>query len=188
MTSRLFPVERSEPWLGAGPEAIVPVAMTCRLLQRATAMSEYEFTLSLHVRHPGIDPATITATLGIQPQHTWRAGEPRRDAAGAQLGGASRDSYWTGRLMAEPQVSSDAVSVESVILQTLSHLRRVQPFFEQLDADGGVAELHVSIYARDDFRLELPSESLALLARLHLAVVLEVHPHSPLEAAMSGTN
>ena len=37
-------------------------------------------------RHPTIDPATITAVFGILPQHIWRAGQSRFDAAGADLG------------------------------------------------------------------------------------------------------
>lgn len=148
-------------------------------------MSEYEFTIALRVRHPAMDPAAITATLGIEPQHVWRAGEPRRDPAGGELGGAHHDSYWMGRLMDEPQLSSDGASVEGVILKILSQLRRVQSFLEQLNTEGGVAELLVSLYARADFRLELPAESLALLVRLHLAIALDVHPHSPLEAPAS---
>ena len=151
-------------------------------------MSEYEFTISLRIRHPTIDPATISATLGIQPQHTWRAGELRRDPSGAELGGTHHDSYWMGRLMEEPQLSSDGVSVEGVILKTLSQLRRAQSFLEQLNAEGGVAELLVSLYARDDFRLELPAESLALLGRMRLAFALDVHPQSPLEAPVSRPN
>jgi Domain of unknown function (DUF4279) len=151
-------------------------------------MSEYEFTVSLRIRHPTIDPATISAELGIQPQHSWRAGEPRCDPAGADLGGAHHDSYWMGRLMDEPQLRSDSVSVEQVILKTLSQLRRSQPFLEQLDAEGGVAELLVSLYAREDFRLELPSDSLTLLGRMHLAIALDVHPHSPLKAPTSRPN
>jgi hypothetical protein len=151
-------------------------------------MSEYEFTVSLRIRHPTIDPATVTATLGVQPQHSWRAGNPRCDSAGTELGGAHRDSYWMGRLMDEPQLSSDGVSVEAVILETLSHLRRAQSFLDQLSAEGGVAELLVSLYAREDFRLELPSDSLTLLGRLHLAVALDVHPHSPLNDPASRAN
>ena len=44
-------------------------------------MGAYEFTLSLRIRHPSIEPGEITRNLGIEPQHTWRAGDPRRDAA-----------------------------------------------------------------------------------------------------------
>ena len=151
-------------------------------------MSEYEFTVALRIRHPTIDPAAISTTLGIQPQHAWRAGQPRCDPAGAELGGAHRDSYWIGRLMDAPQLSSDSVSVERVILKTLSQLRRAQSFLEQLNMEGGVAELLVTLYARGDFRLELPSDSLALLGRMHLAFALDVHPHSPLEAVRSPPN
>jgi hypothetical protein len=139
-------------------------------------MSEYEFTVSLRLRHPVIDPSRITQTLGIEPQHTWKAGDARRDPTGGALEGVHRESYWMGRLMDEPQLSSARLSVESVLLQTLAHLRRSQDFLEQLHAEGGVAELHVSLYAREDFRLELSEESLGLLGRLGLAVALDVHP------------
>jgi hypothetical protein len=151
-------------------------------------MSEYEFTVSLRIRHPRVDPATITATLGIQPQHTWQAGQPRCDPAGMELGGKYHDSYWMGGLTDEPQLSSASVSVEAVILKILSQLRRAHSFLEDLNAQGGVAELLVSLFARDDFRLELPSDSLTLLGRLHLAVTLDVHLHSPLTAAASKAN
>lgn len=152
-------------------------------------MSDYEFTVSLRIRHPVIDPEAITAALGIKPQHTWRAGEPRCDPAGAQLGGGHHDSYWMGRLMTEPQLSCDSVSVEGFILKTVGQLRRAQPFLDQLSDQGGVAELLVSLYARDNFRLEFPPETLTLLGRLHLAVALEVHAHSPFSGApLSRTN
>jgi Domain of unknown function (DUF4279) len=151
-------------------------------------MSEYEVTVSLRIRHPTIDPATITGRLGVEPQHTWSAGQPRCDPGGAELGGAYRDSYWMGRLMAEPQLSSDGVSVEAAILRILNNLRRAQSFLAQLNAEGGVAELLVSLYAREDFRLDLPSDSLTLLGRLHLTVVLDVHLNSSLKAPVSRAN
>jgi hypothetical protein len=140
-------------------------------------MSDYEFTMSLRIRHPTVDPAEITRHLGIEPQHVWRAGEPRRDPAGSEVGGTYRESYWMGRLMASPQLASDHVGVESEILRTLAQLRRSFGFLETLKLEGGVAELHVSIFAREEFRLELVPESLALLGRLGLTVALEVKPH-----------
>jgi hypothetical protein len=139
-------------------------------------MSEYEFTISLRIRHPSIDPARITRTLGMEPQHTWQAGAPRRGPGGEALEGVHRESYWMGRLMEEPQLALVGVSVESVLLQTLAHLRRTQSFLEQLHVEGGAAELHVSLFARTDFRLDLSTQSLALLSRLGLAVALDVHP------------
>jgi hypothetical protein len=145
-------------------------------------MSDYEFTMSFRIRHPHAEPAEITRMLGIEPQHTWRAGDPRRDSTGGTLLGTHRESYWMGRLMAEPELASDHVGVESVVLRTLAQLRKSSGFLEMLKEQGGMAELHVSIFARQEFRLEFAAETLALLGRLGLAVALEIKPH-PLGAA-----
>jgi hypothetical protein len=143
-----------------------------------TAMSAYEFMISLRLRHPTIDPATITQTLGIQPQHTWKAGDTRRDHVGGELAGEHRESYWMARLMEAPELSSEALSVESVLMQTLAQLRRSHSFLEQLTTEGGVAEVHVSLFARENFRLDLPAAALTSFGRLGFAVALDIHPHS----------
>jgi hypothetical protein len=151
-------------------------------------MSEYEFTISLRIRHPSIEPSRITQTLGIEPQHTWKAGDPRRGPAGGELEGVYRESYWMARLMEEPQLSSEQVSVESVLMRTLSQLSRSHYFLEQLHSEGGVAELHVSLFAREHFRLDLSAASLALLGRHRLAVALDVHAHAPHDSSASQAN
>jgi hypothetical protein len=142
-------------------------------------MSEYEFTISLHIRHPSIDPSCITEQLGIEPQHAWRAGEARRDPTGDELKGVYRESYWVGRLMAEPQLSSEHLSVESLLTQLLPQLRRSQCLLEQLNGEGGASQLHVSLFARSDFRLEISAQLVAALDRLRLGVTVEVHPQPP---------
>lgn len=68
--------------------------------------------------------------------------------------------------------------MEGVTLTTLTHLRVAQSFLNQLNAQGGVTELLVSLYARDDFRLELPQDSLTFLGRMHLGIAVDIHPHS----------
>lgn len=141
-------------------------------------MSQYEFTASLRMRHPRIDPATITQTLGIKPQHTWQSGTPRVGPEGESLEGLYRESYWMARLMDTPQLSSDQVSVEGVLRETLANLRRSQAFLERIQAEGGVTELHVSLFARANFSLELPASTLALLGRLGVGVALEIHTQS----------
>jgi Domain of unknown function (DUF4279) len=146
-------------------------------------MSDYEFALSLRIRHPRIDPSVITAELGIEPQHTWRAGDRRLDAAGGAIEGSYRESYWMARLMQQPQLSSEPLSVERLLMQTLGQLHRSQSFLEKINAEQGVAELHVSLYAREEFTLQLPVDTLALLGRLRLAISLDIHPHSPRSAA-----
>ncbi len=146
-------------------------------------MSDYEFMMSLRIRHPRIDPAEITVALRIAPQHTWRAGDVRRDSAGAELGGTHRESYWMGQLMSAPELARDHVGIESEILRALGTLRRSLDLLERLKEEGGSAELHVSLYAREEFCLELSPESLSLLGRLGLTMALEVKPKPQVPSA-----
>src|ERR1044072_3723034 len=140
-------------------------------------MSDYEFMMSLRIRHPDIDPIEITNALAIEPQHTWRAGEPRRDSAGGEMGGAHRESYWMGRLMTAPALAKDEGGLGSELLRIIGMLRRSFDFLERLKNDGGSAELHVNLYAREDFRLEFQPESLFLLGRIGLSIALDVKPN-----------
>jgi hypothetical protein len=151
-------------------------------------MSDSEFTISLCIRHPTIDPSRITRSLGIDPQHTWKAGEPRRGPTGDKTEGVYHQSYWTGRLMDKPQLSSERTSVESVLLQLLSQLRRSHDFLQQLNDDGGAAELVISLFSRGVFRLDVSPESSALLGRLRLTIAFDIHPHSPRNASTQSAN
>jgi hypothetical protein len=133
--------------------------------------------MSLRIRHPHIDPAEITRNLGIEPQHTWRAGDPRRDPVGGELEGQYRESYWMGRVMTQPALASDQVGVESELLRVLARLRRSFEFIERLKREGAVAELQISVFAREEFRLEFLPEPLSMLGRLGFTVALELKPH-----------
>jgi hypothetical protein len=143
-------------------------------------MSDYEFTVSLRIRHPRIEPAKITEVLGINPQHSWKAGDPHpsRHAGGTGIEGEYRDSYWTAPIMEQPRLATTGVSVESVLVQTINQLRRAESFLQQLTAEGGTLQLAVSLLGRENFRLELSPDTMALLARLGIAVVLDVHPNT----------
>lgn len=143
------------------------------------SMSTYEFTMSLRVRHPTIDPIRITEALGIEPQHSWEVGEQRSDPTGRPLDGAHRDSYWMSSLIEDPPLSGGEFSVETLLDQALARFRRSQAFFDELRAGGGAAELDVILFAREPFRLDLSIDSLAALHRLGLTVTLDVRLLSP---------
>jgi hypothetical protein len=141
-------------------------------------MSDYEFTMSLRIRHPDIDPARITQTLALQPQHCWRAGDERRDAAGDFLKGKYRESYWVCALTPHPQLSTEQASVESELQQILNALRGSFDFLQSLHASGGATEVLVSIFAREAFRIELLAEVASMLGRVGIAITIEVEPHA----------
>jgi hypothetical protein len=78
--------------------------------------------LSLRIRHPSLDPAALSRELGIEPVHSFRAGDPRprRNAhTGASLYG---ESYWLGMLRS-PEWSLAAPFGERLIKVTEERLR-----------------------------------------------------------------
>lgn len=137
-------------------------------------MSQHEFTMSLGVRHPDIDPAQITRALGLQPGHVWRKGERRLDQSGLALGGSRRESYWLCELTPRPKFSDESVSVGSEISGVLQMLRKSISFMQDLHHGGGATELHVTVFARGDFRMELLPEEAALLGRLGVVIAIEI--------------
>lgn len=54
--------------------------------------------ISLRFRHNTLDPADITATLGIKPLRCWRAGAPRCTPKGNPLEGTWPQSFWAASL------------------------------------------------------------------------------------------
>jgi hypothetical protein len=56
------------------------------------------FQLSLRIRHPSIDPATISRELRIEPEHSFRAGQPRHSRSGVASSAVHTESYWLAAL------------------------------------------------------------------------------------------
>ena len=56
------------------------------------------FQLSLRVRHPSMDPAEITRAFGIEPEHFFRAGDPRPSRARPESAFPYPETYWLGVL------------------------------------------------------------------------------------------
>jgi len=57
-----------------------------------SADSPFEF--SLRIRHPSIDPQTITDELRLEPEHSFKAGDHRRGPTSSRYG----ESYWLASL------------------------------------------------------------------------------------------
>jgi hypothetical protein len=142
-------------------------------------MNEYEFALSLRIRHPSVDPTTISDRLKMQPQHSWRAGEQRRDDVGVSSGtGQYRESYWMRELMPEPKLATQTAGVESELVEILSSLQGSCELFQWLHSSGGVSQLHVSVFARGSVTIELPVRVAAMLGRVGLTLAIDVEQGS----------
>lgn len=140
-------------------------------------MSDHEFSMSLGVRHPDIDPAEITHALGMRPGHVWRRGEQRLDETGAALGGTHHASYWMCEITPRPTFPGERIAMESELGRVLLMLRRSFAFLQGLQFGGGAVELRLTIYTRGEFRMELPPGDSAMLGRMGIAMALEIKPY-----------
>ena len=139
-----------------------------------------DFAVSLRIRHPSIDPVEITRTLGLEPQHCWRAGEARRSLQGQPLEGVYHESFWTGEfrdLEAGPQ---GGVAGEAILVQAVVQLRRSQKFLSRLQAEGGTVELSVEAAGSGEVAFSLAPQLLSMLARCGISLSLHVQPEAQL--------
>lgn len=156
-------------------------------------MSPDDYSIALRIRHPSIDPKDVTRRLGIEPQHAWRAGEPRQvdgDDAGSAL---HRETYWVG-LLPPPRLGPSPWSqgVEDKLLQaaalpqgslyfTLLKMKRSAHFWREFADQGGTVECLLQVHKADRFQLDL-SQAL-LLALVDLRITLSIEVEGALRAA-----
>jgi hypothetical protein len=66
--------------------------------RKLSTWSQRPFQLSLRIRHPSLDPAEISRELRLEPEHSFRAGEPRHSRSGLGSTGVHAETYWLGTL------------------------------------------------------------------------------------------
>jgi hypothetical protein len=131
--------------------------------------SAFTYAVSLRVRHPNLDPALLTETLHLDPLHTWKAGDPRRSATGAVLGGKHRDSYWSAPLPGQA-VGVAAFPLELFMAQQLVQLSRHREFLGRIQAEGGQISLLIEISNVENAVLTLGTSTSRKLADLNIEV------------------
>ena len=137
-------------------------------------MHGHEFTISLGVRHPSMDPSRITQALGLEPGHVWSDGQPRTSPTGDALPGNHRESYWICEIAPRPKFPGERGEVDRDLSRLLDKLRASGDFIQELQRSGGATELLLTIFAHGDFRMELPPEMSSLLGRMGISLSIEV--------------
>ena len=131
--------------------------------------SAFSYAVSLRVRHPSKDLDVLTDKLRLEPDHSWKAGDPRRSQSGSALGGNHRDSYWSALLPAQ-MVGPSSMPLEMFFSQQLTQLARHREFFNSLQVDGGQVSLLVELAPTANASLTFSSASARKLADLNIEV------------------
>ena len=139
-------------------------------------MQNYTFTMSLRIWHPGMDPAEITAALGLQPVRTMRAGERRMTPKGQLLDGLNAESYWCADPFQRGEWLSSDDTIEDLVAETLGWVEPHRAFLLRVRDEGGRMILWVSSYSPRNYTFELPPELLVRCGSLGLGFVHDVYP------------
>ena len=161
-------------------------------------MSSY--TAFLRVRHPSMDPAELSSTLGLAPVHAWAAGSARASDTGDGGRGKHPDTYWLAPLgdagwhksKAGEAAGADAgkffwpplqaLPLEAFLLSQLRLLVPHKAFFARLKAEGASCEVSVALAADERWEVDLPPTLLRALADLNIGITIEVSAEAELEA------
>jgi len=112
------------------------------------------FEISLRIRHPSMDPDRISRELRLQPEHCFKAGEPRESSSGSPLTCVHAESYWLA-------------SLESITAATSS-------LSSGITAIGGISEERARV-AREKWHA---ASQMSLTAALDAAIIAFLRPHA----------
>jgi hypothetical protein len=62
--------------------------------RRLSQTRSFSFELSLRVRHPFMDPAVLSRELALEPEYSFRVGDPRPPRGGLAAATVHAESYW----------------------------------------------------------------------------------------------
>ena len=126
--------------------------------------------LSLRIRHPAIDPAEISDALALEPEHCFKAGDPR----GAT--GHHAQSYWLASLSVEPWLSPSESKnlkvwgIEGVLAYFVRRLNMHHSFLERIQNESGDISLLLGLERESVSDFTLPVSLARLLAQSGISI------------------
>ncbi len=138
--------------------------MTQLEAENETKGTPRRFYVELFIVHPTLEPAQITATLGLKPKIAHKVGDERKTPAGAQLAGVYRDTGWRYSVRYEVTDQWFAEKVTELVDRLMPH----KEYFRQLRSTGGRASIIVDFVDEEYFSDEIPRNTLAKLVDLEL--------------------
>src|ERR1700683_938406 len=79
------------------------------MVRKTSTAQAMPYQLSLHVRHPSVDPEEISRELGLEATESFRAGAPRQSRSGIAATAVHGETYWVAVL--DPLVWSAPTTV-----------------------------------------------------------------------------
>jgi hypothetical protein len=148
------------------------------------------FEISLRIRHPSIDPDTISRELRVEPEHSFKAGEPRESTSGSALTATHAETYWLGELntlsstlagfteartrLARERLSASSESLSMALdVSVAAFLRSHADFIRRLQSEEGQVSLLIELSTHSLSGFTLSTAFTRTLSELGVAVELD---------------
>jgi len=130
------------------------------------------YSIRLLIKHQTIDPALITARLGLVPRATHTVGHPRRTPIGTPLPGVYKESAW-GYSFDVKGTKYFAKDVMALVSRLESHAA----FLHELTDTGGSITIIVNLPGHVNIGSTINWPDLHRIAALHIDFGVEVFPN-----------
>ena len=137
-------------------------------------MQLYSHILDLRISHSVLDPDAVTRTLGLEPLHSWRAGEPRKTPKGTLLAGTRSTGYWSANPFSYGWRDSTDALVEDALEELVTFLEPHRDFLVGLSRAGNV-RIWVSTSSNRNYALDLAPAMLSRIASLGATFIHDVY-------------
>lgn len=131
--------------------------------------AQRRFDVDLFIVHPTLDPAEITAALGLQASVEHRVGEPRKTPKGTPLPSNYRDTRWRHSVRYNVKNQWFADCLTSLVDRLTAH----KAFLTNLRSTGGEAMVIIQFLGDGYFGDKVPRETLGKLIELGLDLGIE---------------
>jgi hypothetical protein len=149
------------------------------------------FEISLRIRHPSIDPEQISRELKVEPEHSFKAGEPRESGSGNVLTATHSETYWLGSLSTltgsmllaglerarfareRMQATTQSSLTQALDASVVAFLRSHADFIHRLQSEDGQVSLLVELSTNSLTGFSLSPQFNRALSDLGVAVEFE---------------
>jgi len=146
-------------------------------------------TVLIRIRHPDIDPDALTRAFGIEPEHSWKAGDAKPGSEATR-----RESYWVAEARLSPRLGFryglgddaseseepawtptylDQTPLERALTMAALPFMLNWKFWSGLRDEGATAQLIVVLGGPSLPGFELSHEVIAMLSRLGISLSVE---------------
>ena len=137
-------------------------------------MQHYSYIITLRIGHPTLDVDLVSQTLGLEPNVSWRAGDPRKTPRGTPLDGARREGYWTADPFAYGWRESTDALIEDALQEFVTFLEPHHQFLKKISEDGYV-RIWIGSHSNRNYAFELAPGVAARLASLGATLIHDVY-------------